>query len=211
MLCVRGAHSSATVLCNCFPFSKKACETSLNQVQKTPLLTSDQADHHFGVLTWHDLSFQWQVLSKSGKEEMAPHCEIDMCKQKCAVEWVCTLTKRVQTYTQTHKDTHTSTHTTNYPNKREQTHTHTPSPTRVNEQTQTCTTVHAHNLILAHTHTPVHPPRACAHTKKRNYIENNEPPLNSHNVVECATIQRKKHGSRNFPKIVADTRNLQVA
>ena len=150
--------------------------------KKTPLLTNDQADHHFGVLTWHDLSFQRQVISKSGKEEMAPNCEIDMCKQKCASNGSALDKTRTNVHANTQRYTHK--HTPSPKRVNEQTHTHTPSPIRVNEQTQTCTTVHAHKLRLARTHTPVHPPRACAHTKKRNYIENNEPPLNSHNVVD---------------------------
>ena len=106
VLCVRGAHSSETIHCNCFPFSKKACESPLNQVQKKPLLTNDQADHHFGVLTWHDLSFQWQVLSKSGKEEMAPNCEIGMCKQKCASNGSALDKTRTNVHANTQRYTH---------------------------------------------------------------------------------------------------------
>ena len=134
-----------------------------------------------------------QVLHfKSGEEKMTSNCETDLTcgHKKMCVEWV-RLSQNAYKRFRKHTKIHTQTHTTNYPNKREQKHTHTPSPIRVNEQTQTCTTVHAHKLILAHTHTPVHPPRACAHTKKRNYIENNEPPLNSHNVVDVQQFNER--------------------
>ena len=174
MLFVRGAHSSAIIHCNCCPFSKKACENLFessptkerNQLSRTKLLTNDEDDHHFGVLTWHDLSFQWVYhkffISNLVKKKWRRIARSTRANKKCASNGSAHDKTRTNVHANTQRYTHK--HTPSPKRVNEQTHTHTPSPKRVNEQTQTCTTVHAHKLRLAHTHTPVRPPRACART-----------------------------------------------